>query len=134
MTEPVKASATQVRPGARSKRLGPALTRYRVMAYVTGCFLLLLCLEMAVKYGFRGGQPWLGDWIAIIHGWIYVVYLATVVDLWSKLRWRLGRLIALLLAGVVPLLSFFAEHRTTAEVRAIMAAQGEGRGETTLAA
>ncbi|MFP5347477.1 MAG: DUF3817 domain-containing protein [Actinomycetes bacterium] len=124
-TQPAR-RGTQVRPGAAGKRLAPALTRYRVMAYVTGCFLLLLCLEMAVKYGFRGGQPWAGDWVAIVHGWIYVIYLVTVVDLWSKLRWRFGRLVALVLAGVVPLLSFFAEHRTTAEVRQLMAQRGEG--------
>lgn len=125
MTEPASRSTTQVRAGAEGKRLGPALTRYRVMAYVTGCFLLLLCVEMVAKYLFRDGRPWLGNWIAIVHGWIYVVYLVTVVDLWSKLRWRLGRLVALVLAGVVPLLSFFAEHRTTAEVRALMAERGE---------
>ena len=66
----------------------------------------------------------LGDWVAVVHGWIYVVYLVTVVDLWSSLRWRFGRLLALVLAGVVPLLSFWAERRTTADVRALMAQSG----------
>ena len=112
-------AGTRVRPGAQGKALGPALTRYRVMAWVTGCFLLLLCVEMVAKYVFRDGEPWLGTWVAIVHGWIYVAYLLTVVDLWSKLRWTLGRLVVLVLAGVVPLLSFVAEHRTTAEVRAL---------------
>jgi integral membrane protein len=125
VTEPASRTSTQVRAGAAGKRLGPALTRYRVMAYVTGCFLLLLCAEMIAKYGFRGGESWLGSWIAITHGWIYVIYLCTVVDLWSKLRWSLGRLVALVLAGVVPLLSFFAERRTTADVRRLMADRGE---------
>ncbi|WP_461024437.1 DUF3817 domain-containing protein [Thalassiella azotivora] len=114
-----------MRPGAAGKRLGPALTRYRVMAYVTGAFLLLLCVEMVAKYVVLGGESWLGSWIAIVHGWIYVVYLVTVVDLWSKLRWSLGRLVALVLAGVVPVLSFVAEHRTTAEVRELMRERGE---------
>ena len=121
MTDPAAPSPTQVRPGAVGKRLEPALTRYRVMAYVTGCFLLLLTVEIIAKYGFRGGESWIGSWVAIVHGWIYVVYLATVIDLWSKLRWRFGRLVTLVLAGVVPFLSFFAEHRTTAEVRRLTA-------------
>ena len=110
------------------RRLGPALSRYRVMAYVTGGFLLLLCLEMVLKYLLRlnGGDAVLGDWIAIVHGWIYVVYLVTVVDLWSSLRWGFGRLLALVLAGVVPLLSFWAEQRTTADVKQLMAQRGEG--------
>ena len=111
------------------RRLGPALTRYRVMAYVTGTFLLLLCVEMVLKYVVQvnGREAVLGDWIAVVHGWIYVVYLVTVVDLWSSLRWRFGRLLALVLAGVVPLLSFWAERRTTDDVRALMAQRGEGR-------
>ena len=124
MTEPTSRTGTQVRPGAEGKPLGPSLTRYRVMAWVTGCFLLLLCVEMVAKYVFRNGEPWLGTWVAIVHGWIYVVYLLTVVDLWSKLRWSLGRLVVLVLAGVVPLLSFLAEHRTTAEVRALTTLEG----------
>lgn len=94
-----------------------SLQRYRMMAWVTGAFLLLLTVEMVVKYLLLGGEPWLGTWIAISHGWIYVVYLLTVMDLWSKLRWPLGRLVTLVLAGVVPVLSFVAERRVTGEVR-----------------
>jgi integral membrane protein len=115
-------------------RLAGSLTRYRVMAWVTGGFLLLLTLEMAVKYGLNHGQPWLGNWIAITHGWIYVVYLITVVDMWSKLRWGPNRLLMLVLAGVVPGLSFVAEHRVTGEARERIAYLEAARGSgTTLA-
>lgn len=105
-------TARQVRP------IGPALARYRVMANVTGVMLLLLVAEMVVKYGFLGGRDWPGDVIAIVHGWIYVAYLVTVFDLWSKLRWGFGRFVALVLAGVVPVLSFVVERRIVREVRA----------------
>ena len=107
----------QAAPAGR-RPAGPALTRYRVMAWVTGVMLLLLVAEMVVKYGFLGGQPWEGDLIAIAHGWVYVVYLVTVFDLWSKLRWPFGRFVALVLAGVVPVLSFVVERRIVREVRA----------------
>lgn len=126
MTEPTPTTDAP-RPVRPPRKLAGALLRYRVMAFVTGGFLLLLCVEMLLKYVFNGGEAVLGDWIAIVHGWIYVVYLVTVIDLWSSLRWRLGRLAALVLAGVVPLLSFFAERRTTTEVRALMAERGEVR-------
>ncbi|MFV0460358.1 MAG: DUF3817 domain-containing protein [Actinomycetales bacterium] len=119
MITPAPTPAAPVRRS--SAKLSAALTRYRVMAFVTGGFLLLLCTEMILKYGFNNGEPVLGSWIAIVHGWIYVVYLATVIDLWSSLRWGLGRLSILVLAGVVPFLSFVAEHRTTAQVRALIA-------------
>lgn len=115
-------------------RLAASLTRYRVMAWVTGAFLLLLTVEMAVKYGLNSGEPFLGTWIAIIHGWIYVVYLVTVVDMWSKLRWGPVRLLTLVLAGVVPVLSFVVERRVTGEARERIAELEAGAaGRTTVA-
>lgn len=96
-----------------------AFGRYRVMAFVTGGFLLLLCLEMLLKYAFHAGGvdaageplPVLGTWIAIVHGWIYVIYAVTVFDLWSRMRWSFGRILALIAGGVVPVLSFVMERR-----------------------
>ena len=100
-----------------------ALRRYRVMAWVTGVMLLVLTAEMVLKYGFHAGgvgedgspRPVIGTWVAFAHGWIYVVYLVTVIDLWSKLRWRLGRLVTMVLAGVVPVMSFVMERRVHAD-------------------
>lgn len=115
-------------PAAPAPRPAPAesagrLTRYRVMAFVTGTMLLVLCLEMLLKYVFHAGgvdasgspEPVLGTWIAIVHGWIYVVYLVTVVQLWCAMRWSLGRLATMALAGVVPVMSFVLERRVHAE-------------------
>ena len=123
MTTPA-AGRTPTAPARRLPRnLVPALLRYRVMAWVTGCFLLLLSVEIILKYGFNGGEPVLGDWIAITHGWIYVAYLLTVVDLWLSLRWGFGQLVRLVLSGVVPLLSFWTERRTTREVQGLIASR-----------
>src|SRR5690625_2041128 len=90
------------------------------MAFITGGFLLLLTVEMVLKYIFKvagvddmgRANPVMGNWIAIVHGWIYVIYLVTVFDLWSRLRWGLGRMFALIAAGVVLVLSFVMEPRT----------------------
>ncbi|HLS26803.1 MAG TPA: DUF3817 domain-containing protein [Beutenbergiaceae bacterium] len=97
-----------------------SFTRYRVMAFITGGFLLLLCVEMFLKYALQlngvqadgSAAPVLGSWIAFVHGWIYVVYLVAVFDLWSRMRWGLGRMVALIAAGVVPVLSFIMERNT----------------------
>jgi integral membrane protein len=97
------------------------------MAWVTGTMLLVLCLEMVLKYVVHAGgvdpatgspEPVLGTWVAIAHGWIYVVYLATVVQLWSAMRWSLGRLATMALAGVVPVMSFVLERRVHADALA----------------
>jgi integral membrane protein len=122
MTEPAAATpatpAVPVLEGAR-----PRLRRYRVMAWVTGSMLLVLCLEMVLKYVFHANgyeltgepKPVIGTWVAIVHGWIYVVYLVTVVQLWSAMRWSLGRLVTMALAGVVPVMSFILERRVHAD-------------------
>lgn len=103
-----------------------ALRRYRVMAWVTGVMLLVLVVEMTIKYAVQPGEDvlrWI-EWIPFAHGWIYVVYLVTVLDLWSTMRWRFGRLAAMVLAGVVPVLSFVVERRVHADGDARLA---EGR-------
>lgn len=114
--------------GARGR-----LTRYRVLAWVTGTMLLVLCLELVLKYVFQANgvdpatgdpRPVLGIWIAIVHGWIYVVYLFTVVQLWSAMRWSLGRLLTMAAAGVVPVMSFILERRVHADALARIEASG----------
>jgi integral membrane protein len=95
----------------RERKARSAFRSYKVMAFVTGGMLLLLCLEMILKYGFNGGQPVLGTWIAIVHGWIYVIYAVTVFNLWSTMRWGFGRVVVLIAGGVVPVLSFVMERR-----------------------
>jgi len=103
-----------------------SLKRYRVMAWITGVMLLVLCVEMILKYvlqlpGFNvEGDPRndAARIIAMVHGWVYVVYLVTAFDLWSKLRWRLQRFVAMAAAGVVPVMSFVLERRVHADADA----------------
>lgn len=105
-------------------RAAGATRRYRVMAYVTGTMLLLLVAEMLLKYAFGAGDDllrWIA-WIPFAHGWIYVLYLVTVFDLWSTMRWRLGRLVSMAAAGVVPVMSFLLEGRVHADATAQIAA------------
>lgn len=95
-------------------RAAASLRRYRILTLVTGVTLLVFTVELVLKYGFSVGGPvmaWFDEWFAQIHGLVYIVYLVTVVDLWSTMRWGFGRLTAMVLAGVVPLMSFFVERR-----------------------
>ncbi|MGH4022985.1 MAG: DUF3817 domain-containing protein [Pseudonocardiaceae bacterium] len=90
------------------------LLAYRVMAYLTGVLLLLLVTSMVLKYGF--GNDTL-NWSAYAHGWMYLVYLITVMLLGTAVRWRPGRMVLVALAGTIPLMSFVAERSVTREVR-----------------
>lgn len=90
------------------------LLAYRVMAYLTGVLLLLLCTSMVLKYGY--GRDDL-NWSAYAHGWMYIGYLVTVFLLGAAVRWRPSRMVLVALAGTIPLMSFVAERSVTREVR-----------------
>lgn len=96
-----------------------ALTRFRVMAWVAGVGLLLLCLNMYLHY--VQDMTTVLDVVPRVHGFVYMAYLVTVLDLSFRMKWSLGKGILICLAGTVPFLSFFAEHRVTRETRAALA-------------
>ncbi|MDI1453094.1 DUF3817 domain-containing protein [Streptomyces sp. NPDC014684] len=93
------------------------LTRYRVLAYVTGVLLVLLCLSMIAKYGLdMDGAADVTRVVAIAHGWLYVVYLVFAFDLGSKAKWPVGKQLWVLLAGTIPTAAFFVERRISREL------------------
>ncbi|WP_367320730.1 DUF3817 domain-containing protein [Streptomyces sp. HUAS ZL42] len=95
------------------------LTRYRVMAYVTGVLLVLLTLGVIAKYVLEiDGAADFTSVVGIAHGWLYVVYLIFAFDLGSKAKWPVGKLLWVLLAGTVPTAAFFVERKVTHELGA----------------
>ncbi|MFS0701340.1 DUF3817 domain-containing protein [Cellulomonas sp. 179-A 4D5 NHS] len=125
MSEP-RPTATPTTTSARAwaDKADGSLRRYRAMAWVTGVMLLVLTVEMLLKYVVGVGEDvlrWIG-WVPFAHGWIYVVYLVTVLGLWSAMRWSFGRLVTMVLAGVVPVMSFVLEKRVHAEASARISA------------
>jgi integral membrane protein len=121
---------------ARGRALAGALRRYRVLAYATGVFLLLLTLHVIVQFqqassqdiGFSqalGLGKWIpgGEtWIPTTHGWLYLAYVVASVDLWMRTRLPPGRMLLVVLAGTVPVMSFVAEHWVSGRLRPMIAA------------
>ncbi|MES4888985.1 DUF3817 domain-containing protein [Streptomyces sp. NPDC096012] len=98
------------------------LTRYRVMAYVTGVLLVLLTLGCVAKYGLHmDGAADFTRVVAIAHGWLYVVYLIFAFDLGSKAKWPVGKQLWVLLAGTIPTAAFFVERKISHELQAQVA-------------
>lgn len=93
-----------------------ALTRYRVMAYVVGVWLILLVL-VAVPLKYLADQPRMVEIVGPLHGFLYMIYLVTAVDVAFRARWSAVRTVLVMLAGTVPFLSFYAERRVTAELQ-----------------
>lgn len=88
-----------------------ALTRFRVIAYVVGVVLLLLTAAVVLRYGF--GHPQFSQMISPVHGFLYMLYVVAVFDLGRRVGWSLGRMVLVMLAGTVPLMSFYAERVVT---------------------
>jgi integral membrane protein len=102
-----------------------ALLRYRVMANVVGVLLIVLVLVgVPLKYLAPDGTSWqhTGEWITtylgIAHGWLYMIFLVMAFLLARREKWDVVFTLTTLVCGTVPILSFWAEHRATARVRA----------------
>ncbi|KES05516.1 membrane protein [Streptomyces toyocaensis] len=95
------------------------LTRYRVMAYVTGVLLVALTFGMIGKYAFElDAAEDFTQVVSIAHGWLYVLYLIFAFDLGSKAKWPVKKQLWVLLAGTVPTAAFFVERRISRELDA----------------
>jgi integral membrane protein len=92
-----------------------ALSRFRVTAYIVGVGLLALCFGLVMNVFFDQDQY--SAVIGPVHGFLYIVYLLAIVDLALKARWSLKGTILVMLSGVVPVGSFFAERAVTHRVQ-----------------
>jgi integral membrane protein len=90
-----------------------ALTRFRLMAILCGVNLLLLAFGyMPAKYLFDAVETnkWLIS-IPIAHGYLYIVYILTALQIGVQKKMSLLTILALIAAGTLPFASFVAERR-----------------------
>ena len=100
-------------------------TAYRVLAMIVGVLLtVLVFVAVQLKYLPEDGTSLqrTGDtltaYVGVAHGWIYMVYLVVSFALSRRLKWSWPFTGLVLLAGLVPILIFWVEHRATQKVRA----------------
>ena len=96
-----------------AERINGALLRFRVMAIVCGVNLLLLIVGyMPAKYIFDAleSNQWLIA-IPIVHGYLYIVYILTALQIGVQKKMSLIAILGLTLAGTLPIASFVAERR-----------------------
>lgn len=82
--------------------------RYQVAAYIVGALLVLLVVAMVMKYGFDNEHFM---WVALVHGYFYIVYLILAFDLFRRSKWPMSRLAEMILAGLIPGMTFIVERR-----------------------
>jgi integral membrane protein len=88
------------------------------MAYVTGTLLIVLCfVAVPLKYFAHNGV--LSAAVGVPHGTVcYPLYLLATFDLYRRVRWPLPKVALIVLAGIIPCLTFYVERRVVAELRA----------------
>ena len=101
-----------------------AVLRYRVMAYVTGVVLVILCfvgipLQVA-------GYPTVANDVGVVHGILYIIYLVFAWMLSRMLRLATKPTVIMLLAGTIPIMTFIVERWVTRQfINPALAAQVE---------
>ncbi len=88
-----------------------AVLRYRVMAYVTGVVLVILCfvgipLQVA-------GYPAVANDVGVLHGILYIIYLVFAWMLARRLQLATKPTVIMLLAGTIPIMTFVVERWVT---------------------
>jgi len=103
------------RPTARidAAKAHSALKFFKIAALVVGVGLLVLVAEMVLHYGFDNHAL---DWWPQPHGLLFLVYVAATANLGFKMRWDIGKMVLVILAGCIPFLSFWMERRMSGEV------------------
>lgn len=118
---------------------------YRVLAYVTGVFLLgLVFVAMPARYlvgedsmfgllhAPQGWEHWFGPdtplvmYITLPHGYMYMAYVLVVIWVALDRRWGAGRTLGVALSGTIPILGFVIERRTVKKEQAKEEAVVEG--------
>lgn len=93
-----------------------ALLRYRTMAFVVGVGLLILVF-VGVPLQYAANVPQVAQIVGPIHGFLYIVYLLTAVDLARRARFTLLQMAAMVGAGFLPFLAFIIERKVERRVR-----------------
>jgi integral membrane protein len=98
--------------------LNNPLDRLRLVGMMEGAsFLVLLGIAMPLKY--LAGYPQAVSVVGMIHGVLFVLYVAAVLGVSVSMRWPLRRVFAALVASVLP----FGPFVFDAHLRRVSAAQ-----------
>ena len=97
--------------------LSGSFLRYRILAFTTGVMLVLLVF-VAIPLKYFAHHPGPVSVIGTAHGFLFMVYLVTALDIGIRLRWPWLKLGLVMLAGTIPFASFVAERRAHQDVRA----------------
>jgi integral membrane protein len=98
----------------RADALAAAVRRYRIMAYVTGVVLMVLCFVGIPLQVFAHNLVVVND-VGTAHGILYLIYLGAAYLMTRQVGMKLAspQTVLVLLAGTIPVLTFVVERWVT---------------------
>jgi integral membrane protein len=98
----------------RADALARAVRRYRIMAYITGVVLIILCFVGIPLQVFAHNQ-FVVNYVGTMHGILYIIYLGTAYWMTRQVGMKLAspQTLLVLLAGTIPVLTFVVERWVT---------------------
>jgi len=112
----------------RADALAGAVRRYRVMAYVTGVVLIILCF-VGIPLQVFAHNLVVVNYVGTMHGILYLIYLGTAYWMTRLVGLKLASFptVLVLLAGTIPVLTFVVERWVTRRyINPALAAAGAG--------
>ena len=114
----------------RPETLVTAVRRYRVMAYVTGVVLMILCF-VGIPLQVFAHNLVVVNYVGTTHGILYLIYLGAAYLMTRQVRMKLAspQTVLVLLAGTIPVLTFVVERWVTRRyINPALAAAGVATG------
>ena len=99
-------------------------TAYRVLAIIVGCLLVFgTFVAIPLRYFTTDGSDLqnLGETLSLVwvfHGWMYIAYVVVAFLFARRARWTMQFTLLMLVAGLIPVLIFWVEHRVVQRTRA----------------
>jgi integral membrane protein len=113
----------------RADALAGAVRRYRIMAYVTGVVLMILCF-VGIPLQVFAHNLVVVNYVGTTHGILYLIYLGAAYLMTRQVGMKLAspQTIIVLLAGTIPVLTFVVERWVTRRyINPALAAAGAAR-------
>ena len=98
----------------RADALATTVRRYRIMAYVTGVVLIILCF-VGIPLQVFAHNDFVANYVGTTHGILYIIYLVTAYLMTRQVGLKLAspQTVLVLLAGTIPVLTFVVERWVT---------------------
>ena len=98
----------------RADALAGAVRRYRIMAYITGVVLMILCF-VGIPLQLFAHNLAVVNYVGTTHGILYLIYLGAAYLMTRQVGMKLAspQTVVVLLAGTIPVLTFVVERWVT---------------------